>query len=312
MAKIVGPGSLIADIAAFAPHLPVAGETVKGTTVKFGPGGKGSNQFTAAHRAGSTVKIISRRGDDFLGQILKKHYEDEGMIEEYVIVDPDGETASGVIEIDEKDAQNRIIVILAANEQVTGEQVLTAEKDFVDCDVVLTQFETTLEALLTAKELAKKYNKPFILNPAPYIDVPVEVFEGTDYITPNETETMQFTGIYPDSVENCRLAAQKFFEMGVKNVVITLGKNGVYYTNGEEEITVPAAKVVPVETTGAGDAFNGGFATAIGEGMDIKTALCFATCTSGISVSRRGSSPSMPYRHEILELLEKEFGIKID
>ena len=312
MAKIVGPGSLIVDVTGFAPHLPVAGETVKGTTLKFGPGGKGSNQFTAAHRAGSTVKIISRRGDDFLGQILKKHYETEGMSEEYVVVDPEDETASALIEIDEKDAQNRIIVILAANEKVTGEHVLAAEKDFADCDVVLTQFETTLDALLTAKSLAKKYNKPFILNPAPYLEVPREVFDGTDYITPNETETLQFTGINPDSDENCRKAAEKFFEMGVKNVVITLGKKGVYYSNGKEEFTIPATSTKAVETTGAGDAFNGGFATAIGEGMDVKTALYFATCTSGISVTRRGSSPSMPYRHEILELMEKEFGIKID
>lgn len=312
MAKIIGPGSLIVDVTGFAPHLPVAGETVKGTTLKFGPGGKGSNQFTAAHRAGATVKIISRRGDDFLGQILKKHYETEGMSEEYIVVDPEAETASALIEIDEKDAQNRIIVIFAANEKVTGEHVLAAEKDFADCDVVLTQFETTNDALLTAKALAKKYNKPFILNPAPYIDVPREVFDGTDFITPNETETLQFTGIYPDNEENCRKAAEKFFEMGVKNVVITLGKNGVYYTNGKEEYIVPAAKVTPIETTGAGDAFNGGFATAIGEGKDVKTALYFATCTSGISVTRRGSSPSMPYRHEILELMEKEFGVKID
>lgn len=312
MAKVVGPGSLIVDVTGFAPHLPVAGETVKGTTLKFGPGGKGSNQFTAAHRAGSTVKIISRRGDDFLGQILKKHYDTEGMSEEHIVIDPEDETASALIEIDEKDGQNRIIVILAANEKVTGEHVLAAEKDFADCDVVLTQFETTLDALLTAKALAKKYNKTFILNPAPYLDMPVEVFEGTDYITPNETETQQFTGIYPDSIENCRLASEKFFEMGVKNVVITLGKHGVYYSNGTDELTLPATSNKAVETTGAGDAFNGGFATAIGEGMDIKTALAFATCTSGISVSRRGSSPSMPYRHEIVALMEKEFGIKID
>ena len=131
-------------------------------------------------------------------------------------------------------------------------------------------------------------------------------------MAPNETETLQFTGINPDSDENCRKAAEKFFEMGVKNVVITLGKKGVYYSNGKEEFTIPATSTKAVETTGAGDAFNGGFATAIGEGMDVKTALYFATCTSGISVTRRGSSPSMPYRHEIVELMEKEFGIKID
>ncbi len=311
MAKIVGPGSLIADVTAFAPHLPVGGETVKGTTVRFGPGGKGSNQMTAAHRAGSEVKIISRRGDDVLGQILKKHYATEKMSEEHVIINPDGETASAFIEIDESDAQNRIIVIFAENEKVDRAQVLAAEKDFADCDAVLTQFETTIEAVETAKELAKKYGKPFILNPAPFINVSEKLFDGVDYVTPNETEAEQFTGIKVNSVEDCRKAAEVFFRMGVKNVIITLGVRGCYFTDGQTEVTVPAVKVVAKETTGAGDAFNGGLATAIAEGLPIETALKFATCTSAISVTRLGSSPSMPYRHEILALLEGEFGVKL-
>ena len=311
MAKIIGPGSLIVDVTGFAPHLPVAGETTKGTTLRFGPGGKGSNQLTAAHRAGSEVKIISRRGDDTLGQILKKHYETEGMSEEYVVIDPDGETASALIEIDESDAQNRIIVIFAANELVKAENVRAAEKDFADCDAVLTQFETTTEAVLAAKELAQKYGKPFILNPAPFIDVPRELFAGVDYVTPNETEAEQFTGIAVNDVDGCRSAASEFLRMGVKNVVITLGVRGAYFTDGKRELLVPAIKVKAVETTGAGDAFNGGFATAIAEGLSVDVALKFATCTSAISVTRLGSSPSMPYRHEILALLEKEFGITL-
>ncbi len=311
MAKIIGPGSVIVDVTGFAPHLPVAGETVKGSTLRFGPGGKGSNQMTAAHRAGSTVQIISRRGDDVLGQILKKHYETEGMSEKYVVVDPAAETASALIEIDESDAQNRIIVILAANEQVGREAVYAAEADFVDADAVLTQFETTAEAVFAAKELAHKYGKPFILNPAPFVPVPDEIFDGVDYVTPNETEAEQFTGIKVDTVEDCRLAAKKFFEMGVRNVVITLGVRGAFFTDGEREILVPSIKVKALETTGAGDAFNGGLATAIAEGMPMEAALQFATCTAAISVTRLGSSPSMPHRHEIVALMEKEFGVKL-
>ena len=311
MAKIIGPGSVIVDVTGFAPHLPVAGETVKGSTLRFGPGGKGSNQMTAAHRAGSTVQIISRRGDDVLGQILKKHYETEGMSEKYVVVDPAAETASALIEIDESDAQNRIIVILAANEQVVRESVYAAEEDFKDADAVLTQFETTAEAVFAAKELAHRYGKPFILNPAPFVPVPAEIFDGVDYVTPNETEAEQFTGIKVDTVEDCRLAAKRFFEMGVKNVVITLGVRGAFFTDGEQEILVPSIKVKAVETTGAGDAFNGGLSTAIAEGLPMETALQFATCTAAISVTRYGSSPSMPYRHEIAELMEKEFGVKL-
>jgi ribokinase len=137
------------------------------------------------------------------------------------------------------------------------------------------------------------------------------LFDGADFVTPNETEAEQFTGIKVDTVEDCRRAAQKFFEMGVKNVIITLGVRGAFYTNGKDEIMVPSIKVKAVETTGAGDAFNGGLATAIAEGLPMQTALQFATCTAAISVTRLGSSPSMPYRHEIVALMEKEFGVTL-
>ena len=311
MAKIIGPGSLIVDVTGFAPHLPVAGETAKGTTLRFGPGGKGSNQMTAARRAGSDVKIISARGNDVLGQILKRHYEKEGMTEEYVYVDDGYETGSALIEIDEQTAQNRIIVILGANEKIGEKEVLLAEKDFADCDAVLTQFETTIEAVYATKKLAKKYGKPFILNPAPYTDTNDDLYDGIDFITPNETEAEQLTGIAVNTIEDCRLASKKLLEKGVKNVIITLGVRGSYYTDGKTEILTPSIKVKAVETTGAGDAFNGGFATAISEGLPIDVALKFATCTATISVTRLGSSPSMPYRHEILALMEKEFGVKL-
>ena len=311
MAKIIGPGSLIVDVTGFAPHLPVAGETTKGTTLRFGPGGKGSNQLTAAHRAGAEVKIISARGDDVLGQILKNHYIAEGMSEEYVDVNKNYESGSALIEIDESNAQNRIIVILGANENVNAESVLKAEKDFADCDAVLTQFETTIEAVEQTKKLAKKYGKPFILNPAPFVAIPDDLLNGIDYVTPNETEAEQFTGVAVNTYDDCKKAAEILLNKGVKNVIITLGVRGAYFYNGKQEIKVPSIKVKAVETTGAGDAFNGGFTTAIAEGLDVETALKFATCTSAISVTRLGSSPSMPYRHEILSLLEKEFGVKL-
>ena len=310
MAKIIGPGSLNVDVTGYAPHLPVHGETTKGTAIRVSPGGKGNNQMTAAHRAGSEVYIIGHRGSDMMGQIIARHYATEGMSEKYVCVDPPVETAGALIEIDETDGQNRIIVALSANEHVDRAGVLAAEADFADCDAVLTQFETTIEAVLASKELAAKYGKPFILTPAPYVPVPEGLFDGVDYVTPNETEAEQFTGIRVDTVEDCRKAASKFFEMGVKKVIITLGVRGAYFTDGREEIFVPALKVKAVETTGAGDAFNGGLATAIAEGMPMETALRFATCTAAISVTRLGSSQSMPSREEILALMEKEFGVQ--
>ena len=309
MAKIIGPGSLIVDITGYAPHIPVEGETVKGTSVRFGPGGKGNNQMTAAHRAGSEAVLIGRRGNDVLGKIFEEYYAKENMSEKYIVVDQQEETGSALIEIDERDAQNRIIVVLATNESVNRTSVLEAEPDFANCDAVLTQFETSIEAVQTAKELALKYHKPFILNPAPYVVASNSLYNGVDYITPNETEAEQLTGITVNNIEDCRKASAKLIEMGVKNIIITLGVNGAFYTNGENEMIVPALKVDAVETTGAGDAFNGGFATAIAEGMPVDVALKFATCTAAISVTRYGSARSMPYRKEILELMQKAFGI---
>lgn len=307
MAKIIGPGSLNVDITGYAPHLPIGGETTKGTTLRFSPGGKGSNQMTAAHRAGADVKLIGRRGNDVLGSILKDFYAVEGMSEQYILSTAKEETGSALIEIDERDAQNRIIVIPAANDHVGREDVLAAERDFADADAVLTQFETTVEAVFAAKELAKKYGKPFILNPAPYIDVDKKIFDGVDFITPNESEAEQFTGIKIETAEDCKRAAKIFFDMGVKNVIITLGVRGAYFSDGKREITVPALKMKAVETTGAGDAFNGGFTTTIAEGMDVETALRFATCTSAISVTRLGAASSMPRREEIDDLFKKTF-----
>lgn len=308
MAKIIGPGSLIVDITGFAPHLPVGGETVHGTKIKFGSGGKGSNQMIAAHRAGSDTYLISRMGNDVLGDVIKKFYKEEKMSEKYIKMSDEDATGSALIEINEADAQNRIIVILGANEKVTDKEVLEAEADFADCDAVLAQFETSISSVKKAKELAIKYHKPFILNPAPYRAVDKELFDGIDYVTPNETEMEQYTGIKVETIDDCRKAAKAMLAMGVKNVIITLGSRGCFFANKDEEIVLPAIKVKAVETTGAGDAFNGGFVTALAEGADARHALAFATCTAALSVTREGSGPSMPQREEILALMEKEYG----
>jgi ribokinase len=311
MAKIIGPGSLNVDITGYAPHLPTAGQTVTGSTLRLSTGGKGTNQMTAAHRAGAEAYIIGKQGDDVLGRILRDHYEKEGLSRAYVTTDPEIETGSALIEIDEGDAQNRIRVILAANARVGRDEVMAAEQDFADADAVLTQLETTIPAVEAAKELAQKYGKPCILNPAPCIPLPPALLDGIDYITPNETEAAEMTGCSVESVEDCRRAADVLLAQGVKNVVITLGSRGVFFKNADTECLLPALSMRAVETTGAGDAFNGGFATAIAEGMPIETALKFATCTAAISVTRLGTASSMPHRHEINELMEREFGIKL-
>ena len=310
MAKIVGPASLNVDITAYTPHLPVLGETTMGTALAISPGGKGFNQMVAAHRAGANAVMIGKKGRDALGAVLDDFCKSEGLSMAHV-ASGDTETGCAVIEIDERDAQNRIIVISGANAKVDYDTVMAAEAEFADADVVLTQLETTVGAVTAAKELAQKYGKPFILNTAPYVDLPERVFDGVDFVTPNESEAKEFTGVAVSSIADCKKAADRFFEMGVKNVIITLGVRGAYFTDGKKEVVVPAIRMDAVETTGAGDAFNGGFATAIGEGHDVETAMKFATCTSAISVTRKGAAQSMPSREEILALLKEKFGITL-
>ena len=311
MSKIVGAGSLIADITAYAKHFPVDGESTLGTSIGFGPGGKGNNQMTAAFKAGADVRIIAKVGDDFLSGVLLDHYKNTGMSTKYIEIVKGGQTAGALIEVNEETAQNRIIVVKAINETVTREDVLKAEPDFADCDAVLTQLETSMESILCCKELAKKYNKPFILNTAPFQPIPDELICGTDYVTPNETEAEFFTGVHIETQEDAEKAAEKLIRMGAKNVIITLGKNGAFYSNGTEKIMVPSIKVQAVDPTGAGDAFNGGFATAIASGADVKTALRFANCVGALSVTKKGAAPAMPSKDEIYALYEKEYGEKV-
>lgn len=311
MGTIVGPGSLIADITAFANHLPEKGETTIGSNVKFGPGGKGNNQMTAANRAGAKAVIISRIADDFLGQIIKAHYDSEKMCQDYIKTENSAATGTALIEVSQTTAENRIIVIKGVCGNVSAEDVLSAEKEFAKCDVVLTQLETNIESVSEAKKLAQKYNKVFILNPAPFQKVPNGFFDGADYITPNETEAEFFTGIPITDIESVKKCAKVFRDMGVKNVIITLGVKGVFYSGCEDEFLVPGIKVDAVDTSGAGDAFNGGFATAISEKTDIKRALQFANCTGALSVTKSGTAQSMPKRKEILDLMTEIYNTTI-
>ena len=301
--KIIGPGSSNVDLTGFAPRLPQAGETVMGTTLQIGPGGKGSNQMTAAARAGGDVYFITRLGQDTFGELLSRHFDSEGFRRDYIMMLPQEETSCALIEIDESDAQNRIMVIPTANNHVCADDVLSAEEDFKNCDVVLTQLEIGMDAVLCAAKLAQKYGKPFILNPAPALPLPDEIWPYVDWFTPNETEVTRYTGVEVNTDADAATAADILLSRGVKNVVITLGKRGAYWTNGTESAVVPGYPVKAVETTGAGDTFNGALAVALGEGMTPTQALAFANAAAAISVTRHGAAESAPKRQEILDMM---------
>ncbi|MBE6871335.1 MAG: ribokinase [Ruminococcaceae bacterium] len=306
MAKIVIVGSLMVDLTAYTPHFPVEGETVLGSNLRIGPGGKGNNQATAAARAGGNVKMIARMGKDVLGNVITEHYKNEGLSTEYITVSDSTDTGCALIEVDEQSGQNRIIVMKNANNEITKAHVHGAESEFADCDIFLTQLETSIESVSAGIHLAKKYGKTVILNPAPFQDIPDDLFSHIDYITPNETEAEFFTGIPVKTQADAQKAADALIKKGVKNVVITLGKLGAFYTNGTTSLLVAPPTVKAVDTTGAGDAFNGGLAVALAEGADIESALKFANATAAISVTNKGAATAAPKRKET-EMLVTEF-----
>ena len=306
MKKIVVVGSYITDLAVFTSLFPKDGETVIGDRVKIGPGGKGSNQATAARRCEANVVMVTKIGKDQMGQLAKDHYKSEGMTCDYVFLDEEHETGTAIIEINTNNAENRIIVCPGANNYITKEEVRKAEKEIESSDALLLQLEASMDSVEEALQLAKKYNKRIILNPAPMRQVDKKIFDGIDYLTPNETEAAFITGIEVTDTNSAREAGKALLTMGAKNVVITLGKKGAFAINEEEEILLPSFKVKAVDTTGAGDAFNSGFAVAIAEGKSLKEAIIFASGVAGLCVTKEGTSPSMPTRKEVMDFLRKE------
>ncbi len=311
MSKVIVVGSLNVDITAYASRFARDGETVVGNDIKFGPGGKGGNQATAASRAGGEVCMISRMGKDFLSNVLTDHYKNEGMSDKYISVSDSAPTGSAVIEVSAENGQNKIVVIAGANAELSANDVLAAEKEFEDADVFLTQLETGFEPIYEGIRLAKKYGKPIILNPAPLQKIPNDILEKIDYFTPNETEAEFYSGIKIENDEDTEKAAQEIMKLGVKNVIITLGKRGVYFSNGKEKFFVGTKLLKAVDTTGAGDAFNGGLAVAIADNMDIETALKFANCAGSLSVTRYGAATSGASRDEIKAMMKDFYKVDI-
>lgn len=312
MAKIIVVGSLNVDITAYAQRFARDGETVKGDDLKFGPGGKGGNQASAAARAGGEVCMISRMGKDFLSSVIREHYNNEGMSDKYISVSESAPTGSAVIEVSAENGQNKIVVIAGANAELSSENVREAEKEFEDADIFLTQLETGFEPIYEGIRLAKKYGVKIILNPAPLQKLPNDILRNVDYFTPNETEAEFYSGVMIENEADAEKAAKEIIKLGVKNVIITLGKRGVYFSNGKESFSIPTKLMRAVDTTGAGDAFNGGLAVALGEKMDIETALKFANCAGSISVTRYGAATSGAYRSEIRKMMRDFYRIEIE
>ncbi len=298
MKPIVVLGIFVADAAYRAARMPRLGETILGTSFVLGPGGKGSNQAVAAARAGGHVHIITRLGDDAFASMARNLWADAG-ITPAVTVDPDSYTGSAFIFLEAATGQNAIIVAQGAAARITPQDV-EAQSDLIKgAGVFMTQLEQPLDAALRGLQIAREGGVTTILNPAPAADLTDQMLALCDLITPNESEAEGLTGLPVTTPAEGIAAADRLIARGVGAVVLTMGEKGVLYRRGSTTLHVPARASGPViDTTGAGDAFNGGLAVALSEGAPMDTALRFASAVAGISVTRPGAAASMPTRAE--------------
>ena len=297
-------GIFVADVAFRTPRNPAWGETVIGSAFKLGPGGKGSNQAVAAARLGGAVGFISKIGRDTFGDLARRTYAEEGIDTKYLFETAEHATGAADIIIDEVKGENAIIVFPGSCSHLTEAEVEQAADDIARSAVFMTNLELPVSVVLKGLEIARQHRVPTVFNPAPAVPIPDSAFALCDYVTPNESEAAGLTGIPVVSVADAERAAAALLGKGARNAVITLGEKGVLVKNSTVTRHVPAVVAGPVvETTGAGDAFNGGFAVALSEGMDIVAAAEFGCAVAGISVTRPGTAPSMPRRAEVDALM---------
>ncbi len=303
MKPVVILGVFVADTAYRAARQPRIGETILGRSFVLGPGGKGSNQAVAAGRLGADVTILTRLGADAFAGMARETWAAAG-VASAAIETPESYTGAAYIFIEDGTGDNAIIISPGAASLITPADIDAQSALIEGAGVFVTQLEQPLETARRALEVARAARVTTILNPAPAQPLDDALLALCDYVTPNETEAAELTGLPVSSADEARRAGDAFLARGVGTAIITLGAAGaLYHTAGRSEV-VPAIAAGPVvETTGAGDAFNGGLAAGLARGMDPVAAVRFGAAVAGISVTRAGTAPSMPSLAEVEALL---------
>ncbi len=296
--SIIVVGSSNTDMVIQANKFPVPGETILGGKFFLFPGGKGANQAVAAARLGGQVMFIAKVGNDIFGEQAIQQFKKEGILTDFIISDPTNPSGVALITVDAK-GENTIVVAQGANGALTSDDIQIAEKEFENTGIILMQLEIPIETVIHTARLATHHKKRVILNPAPARQLPDELLKGLFLITPNESETEALLGLEITDMNSVHAAARKLHEKGVTNVVITLGADGAYIYNAEGGRHIPTAKITPVDSTAAGDVFNGALAVAISEGKSLVESVEFANQAATISVTRMGAQASAPYRNEL-------------
>ncbi len=297
--KIVVVGSTNMDMVVKTDHIPVPGETVLSGSFFMNPGGKGANQAVAVARLGGEVVFVSKLGNDVFGKQFSRLFADEGIDTSFLYADDDLPSGVALITVD-KAGENSIVVASGANASLHSNDIKGALGEIARAEIVLLQLEIPMEVVHFVVDYASANHVKVILNPAPVNELSSELLQKVDILTPNKTEASMISGVKVEDIETAKEAARVICEKGVKTVVITMGALGaVVYESGNFSV-VPAMAVETVDTTAAGDVFNGALAVGLSEGRAMEEAVGFACEAAALSVTRLGAQSSIPSRHELV------------
>lgn len=299
MSRIIVIGSSNTDMVIKSMKLPLPGETILGGTFLMNPGGKGANQAVAAARLGGNVTFVTKHGNDVFGSEAKSLFDKEKINTSYLVKDDKNPSGVALITVDEH-GENSIVVASGSNGTLSAYDIHDEVFDSGPDDLFLMQLEIPLSTVEFVAEKAHTKGNRVILNPAPARHLADDLLKCLFLITPNETEAEILTGIKVSDASSAETAARELQKMGVKNVIITMGGSGAYVLSGNISKMIPVVPVKAVDTTAAGDVFNGALAVAVSEGKKIEDAVIFANKAAAISVTRMGAQASAPYREEII------------
>ncbi len=296
--KIVVVGSINTDMVVKSERIPAPGETVTGGQFVMPAGGKGANQAVAAARLGAEVTLVSKVGEDIFGSQSVENFKRDGILTDFITTDADSHTGVALILVDGQ-GENLISVAPGANATITPDDVRKAADRIGSADVVLLQLEIPLETVEFTARLASEAGVTVVLDPAPAAPLDAELLQNVTYLTPNESEATRLTGIEVTDEASARAAAEKLIAGGVDNVIVTLGTQGALVATADGAFMVPSHTVEAMDSTAAGDAFNGGLAFALANGMTLEDAVREAALVGALSVTRMGAQPSLPTADEL-------------
>jgi ribokinase len=304
--RITVVGSYATGLTMKVNRLPSTGETLLGTGYRVDYGGKGSNQAVGSARLGAKVNFVARIGRDAFGEMALQLYRDEGIDVTHVKQTDAAPTGVGFIIVEADSGSNCIVIDPGANELLTADDVSGCSAAFQSTSAVLTQLEIPVAAAEEALRRGRERGAITILNPAPVRPLPSSILQLIDVLTPNQVEAKVLTGRSPDAAIEPELLARELIRSGVKQVVMTLGERGALIVTSSSSTHIPAIRVSAVDTTGAGDAFNAGLATALASGSGLEEAVQLAVVTGGLAVTREGVIPSLPSRDEVRNFCHRQ------